>query len=82
MSQVRNILIVDDDEELRSSLAEQIALHEEFLVWEAATAAQGVALARERAPDLVILDVGLPDMDGREALKVLRREKYPNPIPS
>ena len=41
MSQVRNILIVDDDEELRSSLAEQIALHEEFLVWEAATAAQG-----------------------------------------
>lgn len=80
MSQVRKILIVDDDEELRSSLAEQMALHEEFSVSEAGTATEGLALARERLPDLVILDVGLPDMDGREALKVLRREKYPNPI--
>lgn len=80
MSQVRKILIVDDDEELRGSLAEQLALHEEFSVSEAATAAEGVAAARDGAPDLVILDVGLPDMDGREAVKILRREKYPNPI--
>ena len=80
MSQIRKILIVDDDEDLRSSLAEQLALHDEFVVLQAPNAMTGVAAARAQTPDLVLLDVGLPDMDGREAVKVLRREGYPNPI--
>jgi DNA-binding response OmpR family regulator len=80
MSQVRKILVVDDDEDLRSSLAEQLALHEEFTILQAASATEAVATARSQTPDLILLDVGLPDMDGREAVKLLRREGYPNPI--
>jgi DNA-binding response OmpR family regulator len=80
MAQIRKILVVDDDEELRASLAEQLTLHEEFSILQASTAAEAVAQARSQAPDLVLLDVGLPDMDGREAVKLLRREGYPNPI--
>lgn len=80
MAQVRKILVVDDDEDIRNTVAEQLMLHEEFTVSQAATAVDAVATARAETPDLVLLDVGLPDMDGREAVKILRREGYPNPI--
>ena len=80
MSQVRKILVVDDDEDLRSSLAEQLSLHEEFTILQGGSATEAVAIARSQTPDLILLDVGLPDMDGREAVKLLRREGYPNPI--
>lgn len=80
MSQVRKILIVDDDVDLRASLAEQLALHEEFVVVEVGTAGEGIAAARGQSPDLAIFDVGLPDMDGREAVRLLRREKFASPI--
>ena len=80
MSQIRKILVVDDDEDLRTSLAEQLALYEEFTILQAASAMEAVAKARAETPDLVLLDVGLPDIDGREAVKLLRREGYPNPI--
>jgi DNA-binding response OmpR family regulator len=76
----RNILIVDDDTDLRATLAEQLSLHEEFAVQEAASAASGIAAAREGRVDLVVMDVGLPDMDGREAVKVLRKAGFAAPI--
>ncbi len=80
MSTARKILIVDDDEDLRESLREQLALHDEFQVATAATAGQGIEAARTDHHDLVILDVGLPDMDGREACKVLRKSGFKAPI--
>ncbi|MFV0279851.1 MAG: response regulator transcription factor [Rhodoblastus sp.] len=80
MAQVRKLLLVDDDDDLRSSLAEQLTLHEEFTIVQAATGAEAVSIARDQTPDLTLLDVGLPDMDGREAVKLLRREGYTNPI--
>lgn len=80
MAQVRKILLVDDDEDLRGSLAEQLTPYEEFSVLQASRAVDAVAIARVETPDIVLLDVGLPDMDGRDAVKVLRREGYPNPI--
>lgn len=80
MAQVRKLLLVDDDEDLRSSLAEQMTLHEEFTVIQAGTGVEALAAARNQSPDLILLDVGLPDMDGREAVKLLRREGYANPI--
>ena len=64
----RTILIVDDDDDLRSTLVEQLSLYEEFEVLQEATAGKGVATARGGVVDLLIMDVGLPDMDGREAV--------------
>ena len=80
MTQVRNILIADDDAELRAALAEQLALHEEFSASQADTAARALALARAENPDLVIMDVGLPDMDGREVVKIMRKDGFKGPI--
>ncbi len=80
MSMARKILIIDDDDDLRGSLAEQLALYEEFEVATASTAAQGVAAAKSDTLDLVLLDVGLPDMDGREACKLLRKQGLKIPI--
>ena len=76
----RTILIVDDDDDLRGTLVEQLALYEEFDVLQEATAAKGVTAARGGLIDLLIMDVGLPDMDGREAVKILRKGGYKAPI--
>ena len=80
MSTARKILIVDDDEDLRESLQDQLVLHDEFDVGTVATAGQGLEAVRNGHCDLLILDVGLPDMDGREACKVLRKSGFKAPI--
>lgn len=76
----RTILIVDDDPELRETLVEQLSLYEEFSVVEEDTAAKGIQAVRGNLIDLVIMDVGLPDMDGREAVKLLRKGGFKAPI--
>lgn len=80
MTQVRKILIADDDNDLRHALAEQLALHEEFSASEVDTAAKALAATRAEHPDLVIMDVGLPDMDGREVVKLMRKNGFKNPV--
>ncbi|MEQ8824136.1 MAG: response regulator transcription factor [Filomicrobium sp.] len=80
MSNFRKILIVDDDDDLRDSLQDQLALHDEFEITAADTAAKGVEIARGEHFDLVLFDVGLPDMDGREAVKMLRKAGFKSPI--
>jgi DNA-binding response OmpR family regulator len=76
----KTILIIDDDDDLREALAEQLALHEAFRPVQAATAAEGVRLGRETRADLILLDVDLPDMDGREACRLLRKDGVSTPI--
>lgn len=76
----RTILLVDDDDDLRETLMEQLALHDEFSIIEEGAAASGMAAARAQPIDLLIMDVGLPDMDGREAVKLLRRSGFTAPI--
>ena len=80
MPQVRKILIADDDEDLGSTLAEQLDLNEEFSTIQAGTAKAAIEAARRESPDLVIMDVGLPDMDGRQAVLHLRNEGFKNPV--
>jgi DNA-binding response OmpR family regulator len=80
MTQVRKILIADDDNDLRDALAEQLALHEEFEPIQADSATKAINIMRTQQPDIVILDVGLPDMDGREAVKLVRKDGFKNPI--
>jgi DNA-binding response OmpR family regulator len=76
----RKILVVDDDDMLRDSLVEQLSLYEEFEVIGAPNAAKGVQRARQEPIDLVVMDVGLPDMDGREAVKLLRKGGFKAPV--
>ncbi|MEX2642661.1 MAG: response regulator transcription factor [Acetobacterales bacterium] len=76
----RRVLIVDDDDALRESLSEQLHLHEEFSTREAATASEGLGAAQEEYFDVILLDVGLPDMDGRELCRLLRRNGVKSPI--
>jgi DNA-binding response OmpR family regulator len=80
MAQTRHILIVDDDSDLRNALAEQLALHEEFEVSTAENVAGARAAVAANPPDLIVMDVGLPDMDGREAVRLMRKEGFKRPI--
>jgi DNA-binding response OmpR family regulator len=76
----RTILIVDDDNDLRDTLVEQLSLYEEFDILSESAAGKGIQAARAGIVDLLIMDVGLPDMDGREAVKLLRKGGFKAPI--
>jgi DNA-binding response OmpR family regulator len=80
MSAERRILIVDDDAALCHSLTEQLQLHEEFLAAQAPTAGEALDMAKSQYFDAILLDVGLPDMDGRELCRVMRRAGIRTPI--
>src|SRR6266404_6045182 len=76
----KKVLVVDDDDSLRQSLAEQLRLFEEFVVVEAATGGAALEIAKADHFDVLLLDVGLPDMDGREVCRLLRRAGSTVPI--
>jgi DNA-binding response OmpR family regulator len=76
----KKILVVDDDAALRQSLAEQLQLHEEFQTEEAETGAQALEKTRGEYFDAILLDVGLPDMDGREVCRLMRRNGLKSPV--
>ena len=76
----RRIFLVDDDADLRKTLMDQLMHYREFELIEAGTAAEALSKVRDLHVDLMILDVGLPDMDGREAVKLLRKGGYKAPI--
>ena len=80
MSNGKRILLVDDDEALRQSLAEQLELHEEFDSSQAENGARALELIRSEHFDLILLDVGLPDLDGREVCRLTRRAGIKSPI--
>ncbi len=80
MSNLNKILMVDDDEDLREALADQLVLTEDFDVFEAEDGTSGLDKAKESIYDLVILDVGLPDMDGRELCRLMRKQGVKCPI--
>lgn len=80
MSNASRLLVVDDDKDLRDTLAEQLGLYDEFEVATAEAASQAVHQVKLDRIDLAIMDVGLPDMDGREAVKLMRRNGFRSPV--
>jgi DNA-binding response OmpR family regulator len=80
MPNTRKILIVDDDPEMRDALTEQLSLHEEFETLAVENGSKSVQAAKAGLIDLVIMDVGLPDIDGREAVRILRKNGFKAPI--
>lgn len=75
----RHILVVDDDALLRRSLSLQLEQNG-FRASTAETAEDALALARRDPPDLILLDVGLPGMDGLEALRHFQKEMEAVPV--
>lgn len=74
------ILIVDDDVAFRRALAARITFATECSIEEAGDAAQARDCARRKVNDLILLDIGLPDMDGRDLCRMLRREGVTCPV--
>jgi two-component system KDP operon response regulator KdpE len=72
------ILVIDDEAQIRKFLRISLTASGHQVI-EAETAAEGIALCKSEAVDLVILDLGLPDMDGQEAISAIR-ETSPVPI--
>jgi two-component system KDP operon response regulator KdpE len=65
------ILVIDDEPQIRKLL--EIALESnDYKVWQAATGKEGIIMAANHPPELIILDLGLPDKSGHEVLKELR----------
>ncbi|MGB7270534.1 MAG: response regulator transcription factor [Albidovulum sp.] len=73
MANLKKILLVDDDEDLREALAEQLISTDDFEVFEAGSGNEAVEKTKGASYDLVVLDVGLPDTDGRELCRKLRK---------
>jgi DNA-binding response OmpR family regulator len=80
LSAPKRVLLVDDDGPLREALVEQLKLHEEFTTETAADAAQALEIVKSRYFDVILLDVGLPDMDGRDLCRLMRRNGLRTPV--
>jgi two-component system alkaline phosphatase synthesis response regulator PhoP len=70
---MKSVLIVDDEQQI-AEIARDYLRHAGFAVITAADGMAALTLARERRPDLVVLDLGLPRLDGVEVARRLRRE--------
>ena len=76
----KRILLVDDDTDFVDSLAEQLQLHEGFDTTVVYTATDGLKTVKHHYFDVLLLDVGLPDMDGRDLCRLMRRNGVKSPI--
>ncbi|MEN3975319.1 response regulator transcription factor [Emcibacter sp. SYSU 3D8] len=80
MSIHKHVLLIDDDVDLRRSLADQLSLIDDFTVEEASTGTDGLKRARASDYNLILLDIGLPDLDGREVCRQLRKSGLKMPV--
>ena len=80
MTPRKSLLIIDDDDDLRGEVAEQLELQGEFTVAQAALGETGLTQAQAVRPDLILLDLDLPDIDGREVCRRLRDAGVAAPV--
>ncbi|MEO5844961.1 MAG: response regulator, partial [Caldimonas sp.] len=77
---MKTILIVEDNEK-NMKLVRDILRHNGYATLEATTGGEGVRLATAEAPDLVLMDIQLPDIDGIEALRLIRTNAALDAVP-
>ena len=75
------VALIIDDSDANRKLARVVLRADGFETVEAATGAQGIALAIERVPDVILMDLHLPDMDGAEAARRLDESERTSRIP-
>lgn len=75
-----SVLLVEDDEEMREALCSQLTLHEDFDISQANEGGRALEIVGQRHFDVILLDVGLPDMDGRDVCRLMRRKGIHAPI--
>ncbi len=80
MSVHKHVLLIDDDVDLRRELAEQLRLVDDFTVEEIASGVDGLRRARSSDYNLILLDIGLPDLDGREVCRQIRKSGLKVPV--
>jgi DNA-binding response OmpR family regulator len=80
MAQPKTILVIDDDDDLRDDLCEQLSANPEFRALGAGAAGAGLEVAAKTRPDLILLDLDLPDKNGREVCAELRRRGVTAPV--
>ena len=80
MAQARKILLIDDDIDLREALSELLIMTDGFDVFEGGDGAEALEKIKHQAYDMVVLDVGLPDIDGRELCRLIRKQGVKCPI--
>ncbi len=81
MAAGKTLLLIDDDDMLRRSLVEQLEGLQDFdTIVEAETGAEAVTLATAQVFDIILLDIGLPDMDGRDVCRSMRDVGVRSPI--
>jgi len=74
------LLIVEDDAAFSRELADLLVMHQDFAVRVAADGRTALAMADEGPFDLILIDIGLPDMDGRDLCRLMRRRGVKLPI--
>jgi CheY-like chemotaxis protein len=70
---MKTVLVIDDNDEMRSNIAEILELAP-YQVIQAANGKQGVTLARQTRPDLILCDIMMPELDGYGVLRILRSD--------
>ncbi|MEM0930355.1 MAG: response regulator transcription factor [Pseudomonadota bacterium] len=81
MTRKAKVLLIEDDDLLVGALSEQFGDHSEFQLSTARTGSEGLELLVTQAHiDIVLLDIGLPDMDGRDTCRKLRENGFKSPI--
>jgi CheY-like chemotaxis protein len=79
-SRPRKLVVADDDLEALGRMEQALSLHG-YEVWTAADGQEALDRAQEIQPDLILLDVGMPLMDGYEVVRKLKKDDRTRPIP-
>ena len=75
-----HILIADNDDDLRRILVEQLQINDEFIVSETAEGGEAIKYAGKQYFDAIVLNLDLPDIDGREVCRLMRKNGVKSPI--